>query len=449
MLVLGTTSLEYPDFTSGDSEWNDLLEWKITPSSGNAIDGSLNVNDRHEDWEIDEVNGVTLHDFGPSPGVHIETVRVIQASAHADMTVKVQLTATNIGDGTLPSTLIVGLLPVKFITPAGDPVSAPVDAANVADSSVSVPDGANEFTFSSAASGVLTMKLKARISDIDSLPLAEQAKFKFELDGIGNSTFAWDSANPGGKVTVSGDFVTATATYTGLPLANSDFGLKMARLMYNSEKITEDDFEVFFPRDATNHPEGQANSANWFYYWKDGQVCGIPGDAIYDATDPTSFGYTQPDQDSILRLCPGAPTVGGAPLTLISTITKPGTSPPETYGTITVGASGAGILCVAQTVSHELYHITMYADLTGKADVDADGVADSSEGSLGGIQSSAAHPDTYGLSSLGGVYAVYATYGDEEVRGMKQESNVTFPVLPTKDWANPGCQSADQHGPQP
>ncbi|MEO7342491.1 MAG: hypothetical protein ABI073_16570 [Luteolibacter sp.] len=120
-----------------------------------------------------------------------------------------------------------------------------------------------------------------------------------------------------------------------------------------------------------------------------------------------------------------------------------------TYGTITVGSNGKGIQCVAETVSHELYHITMYADLAGKADVDQDGVADSSEGSLAGIQSSTAHPDTYGISSLGGSYSDYAAFGDEEVRGMKQESNVTFPVLPKKDWANPGCQSANQHGPQP
>jgi hypothetical protein len=27
-------------------------------------------------------------------------------------------------------------------------------------------------------------------------------------------------------------------------------------------------FEVFFPRDADNHPGGQAGSPNWFYYWK-------------------------------------------------------------------------------------------------------------------------------------------------------------------------------------
>jgi hypothetical protein len=176
------------------------------------------------------------------------------------------------------------LLPVEFITPAGDPVNAPVDAGTTP---ASIPDGANEFTFSNAASGVLTMKLKAKVLGIGSLPAAEQAKFTFELDTIGNSTFAWDGANPGGKATVSGDFITATATYTGLPQNNSDFGLKKARLKHSGSNAGEAKFEVFFPIDTSNpgricnHPGGQMNTwnpatrtlalgdvPNWYYYWR-------------------------------------------------------------------------------------------------------------------------------------------------------------------------------------
>jgi Bacterial TSP3 repeat len=155
------------------------------------------------------------------------------------------------------------LMPVDFITPAGDPVSAPVDAGN---SSASVPDGANEFTFSPAVSGVMTMKLKAKVSGIGSLPAAEQAKFTFEVDTIGSSTLAW-VGEPGGKASVSGDFITATATYTGLPQNNADFGLKKARVKFDGNNVGESKFEVFFPRDEKNHPGGQAGSPNWFFYW--------------------------------------------------------------------------------------------------------------------------------------------------------------------------------------
>jgi hypothetical protein len=155
---------------------------------------------------------------------------------------------------------------VEFITPAGDPVNSPVDAGNTP---ASIPDGANEFTFSDAIPGVLTMKLKAKVPGISSLPAAEQAKFTFEVDTIGSSTFAWDVANPGGKATVSGDFITATATYTGLPQNNTDFGLKKARVKHGGNNAGEAKFEVFYPKDETNHPGGQAGSKNWYHYWKD------------------------------------------------------------------------------------------------------------------------------------------------------------------------------------
>ena len=339
----------------------------------------------------------------------------------------------------------VKLALITFITPAGDPVLSPVDAGT---SPESIPDGANEFTFSNEPTGIITLTLKASVPGISSLPAAEQTKFTFEVDAIGNSTFAWDAANPQGRPSVSGDFITATATFTGLPQNNSDFGLKKARLKYDAANVGEAIFEVFFPRDATNHPLGQAGSANWFYYWQEGNVCGIPSDAIYDATNPGWFGWTQADQDSILRLCPSAPTIGGEQLTLTSAINIPGSDPPATYGSISVRAGGKGIQCVAETIEHELYHITMYADLGNKLDWDSDGVADSSEATLGGIVSSPLHPDTYNLSSLPG-YEIYSEIADEEVRAMKKECDVLLPVVPLGDWANPGCQSANQHGPKP
>ncbi len=153
---------------------------------------------------------------------------------------------------------------VEFITPAGDPVSAPVAAGS---------EGANEFTFDSATSGVLTMELKAKVPGIGSWPDTEKNKFKFELDGIGASSFAWKTPeNTGGKVSASGDFITATATYTGLPSNNSEFGLKKARVKYDGNQVGEAKFEVFFLRDVTNHPQlgpyPGPRPKNWYYYWR-------------------------------------------------------------------------------------------------------------------------------------------------------------------------------------
>jgi hypothetical protein len=170
------------------------------------------------------------------------------------------------GDSSGPILIEQPVVPLEFITPAGDPVNAPVDAGT---NPASIPDGANEFTFSTATSGVLTMKLKVKVPGIGSMPAAEQAKFTFELDTITNSTFNWDATdNPGGRVKASGDYITAKATYTGLPEQNDQFGLKKARLKYDGNVIAKAEFEVFFPRDETNHPgKGAGTDPNWFFYW--------------------------------------------------------------------------------------------------------------------------------------------------------------------------------------
>jgi len=111
IIVVGTTSAEYPDYTWYVSEYDDTLAWELIPSSGNSITGNIHVNERHEDWATDETNGVTLNGLSP---VHIEKVKVIQATPDADVTVTVNLTATNVSDGDYPSTVIVGLIPVRI-----------------------------------------------------------------------------------------------------------------------------------------------------------------------------------------------------------------------------------------------------------------------------------------------------------------------------------------------
>jgi hypothetical protein len=116
VLVIGTTSEEYPDFTSEASEYDDILSWEINATSEAVISDTVHVNDRHVDWEIDLVDGVTLQGYSP---VHIEKVKVLNASATSDANVTIKLEATNISDEWLPSTVIVGLLPVRISPDVG------------------------------------------------------------------------------------------------------------------------------------------------------------------------------------------------------------------------------------------------------------------------------------------------------------------------------------------
>jgi len=115
VLVIATYSEEYPDYTGYGSEYNDTLQWDVVPSTGLHISDSINVNDRNEDWINDETIGVTLAGLAP---VHIEVVKVIQATTE-DVTITASLTATNVSDALLPSSVIMALIPVRIEADAG------------------------------------------------------------------------------------------------------------------------------------------------------------------------------------------------------------------------------------------------------------------------------------------------------------------------------------------
>ncbi len=147
---------------------------------------------------------------------------------------------------------------IEMITPAGDPVNAALQSG----------DGQNEFTYSSASPGVLTMNLKARVTPSCVANLIKD-QCHFTVDPIAGSTLVWDTANPGGKPTVSGDELLATVRFTGLPANNTAFGSKKAAIYFNASKQDEENYEVFFPRDAANHPANSSNVdwPNWMFYW--------------------------------------------------------------------------------------------------------------------------------------------------------------------------------------
>lgn len=160
----------------------------------------------------------------------------------------------------------------EWVTPKQSPVSAPNDTPG---------DGQNEFTYDAAAPGVLTIDLKVLVKPTGTAGVTGHDGVKFSdrcvyaLPAIAGSTFAWDAANPSGKSTASGEHLIAKATYTTLPALNSEFGLKQAEFSCDGDTDTlpKGDFEVFFDRDADNHPGGQVGSPNWYHYWR--QVYGF------------------------------------------------------------------------------------------------------------------------------------------------------------------------------
>jgi len=153
----------------------------------------------------------------------------------------------------------VRIIPVKveLVTPAGDPVSAPVDSG----------EGQNEYTFNNANPGVLTMNLKAKVEP-SGVATYIKDHVRFKVDAIGSSVMAWNVANPGGKPTSNGDNLEAVVTFTGLPLKNSAFGKKSVKVKFNGNIQNSQVVEIFFPKAARNHPGiGAGTTPNWFYYW--------------------------------------------------------------------------------------------------------------------------------------------------------------------------------------
>jgi hypothetical protein len=324
----------------------------------------------------------------------------------------------------------------EWVTPKGDPVAAPDDAG----------DGQNEFTYNEDDQGIFIMDLKIHVRPSGTAALTGHDGVRFSdrgqfiVPGIGISVKEWFLPCPDGKPYAVGDFLVAQVSYTGLPLLNSDLGLKKAEFRFDGSNVMETtDFEVFFSKNGTNHPGVGpwqfGTPPNWFYYWKDGNVCGIPTNAIYDEVTGNSidaYGFVKPGVDTILRLCPLAPTTNEGSQTYT------GLTP---FGTITVGGSGEGIACVFETVVHEVHHLDLYSLVSGRTDSDHDGIADSDEGGLDGLISDPTKRDTY---RMGGAYALF---GDNEIRCRKIETTTPANYHPEMDWANPGCQSLDQFGP--
>jgi hypothetical protein len=162
--------------------------------------------------------------------------------------------------------------------PSGDPVAA--GAAT------------NEFVFSGATPGVLSIECRARITpdDAEARACAEPHVF-WEIDAVGASALAWSTPDPADPRRGKG--LTATATFTGLPERNADFGAKTVRLVVEGAGVRQSTtIEVFFPKDDRNHPN-MPGVPNWFYYWS--QVVRIPaGSHLYYTSAATgNFGETR------------------------------------------------------------------------------------------------------------------------------------------------------------
>ena len=322
-----------------------------------------------------------------------------------------------------------------FVTPAGCPVTEP---------KATIASGGNQFTFSAAPTGKLEMFLQVKVEPPEAAALIAE-HCVFTVGNIGNSVKKWDIANPNGKPTVGlNGMLEAVVIFEGLPQNNDDFGWKMAELWMDGTLVASNRYGVFFDKHATNHGQSCptcANCENWFYYWRQGGVCGIPfSNCVFDPLLPfnvvaqvnyvtglISFGSRAASEDL------------QSPYTF--TALDPLISPPL----ITVGGSGKGIQFVAENLQHEYEHLYVRQQLNMLPDSDGDGIPDQMEASYKGIMTSPNNPDTYHIRFR---WSQYALSGDQELRARRAETDKTITLHPERDWANPGSQHANQFGPK-
>jgi len=74
VFVVYSYSTEFPNWTSSQSQYDDVLTWDVSLPDGNTLSGSLHVNSRHNDWLEDQANGVSAQGYSP---VHVEGVAVV------------------------------------------------------------------------------------------------------------------------------------------------------------------------------------------------------------------------------------------------------------------------------------------------------------------------------------------------------------------------------------
>jgi Bacterial TSP3 repeat len=314
------------------------------------------------------------------------------------------------------ATLYVPLF--EWVTPKSSPVSAPDDAG----------DGQNEFTYSAAAQGVLTMDMKvlvkptgtAGITGHDGVKFSDRCFYK--LPTISGSTLAWDGANAGGMSAASGEHLTARATYTTLPAANADFGLKQAEFECDghTDTLPKGDFEVFFPKDEKNHPGvGAGTTPNWFFYWQQFIPLGRIATLNFGGN---GYGSTNP----------------------VTRVTEVGQLASERNDE----TGHRGLHTFYETLAHESHHIVLWEGWWGQGglptqaqDTDGDTYPDTFEGNQAGYGFSIGQNDDY----ANGVPSTAqnprwpnesAGYNYEEELCRQVEQNLNESQFDNQDWSH-------------
>ena len=290
-LAIDEVTIEYEGESQGTSDppWLLCQEDSATANFTAEATGLDTTDVPTIDWTW-EFNGTTTS--VPDGGTSI-SFNVPRDDA-GEFDLEVTATVRDNTDDSASDTDDVTVIQVEIKKPTGDPSTT--EGANPG----------NERTYSTAATDpTVTVVCKGKTSGNDD-------GLRWKIEDVGSIKATWDPHVDGNEHIGKGK--KSTATYTGLPANNSDFGSKTITLsLVDTPCSDEQEVEIFFPKNATNHPGGQAGSPNWFHYWGQavqGLLRGDPKPSLTYSATGSSFSMG----DTHISLSDGDATSYSAPL---------------------------------------------------------------------------------------------------------------------------------------
>lgn len=234
-------------------------------------------------------------------------------------------------------TINVKVVQVKIKTPKGDPTKDPGDDGS---------NDTNEWVYNGASPGVCTKTCEAKDT-----PDAD--KLRWKIADVGNIKAKWNPHVAGDEHTGKG--LSSTATFTGLPADNADFGAKTITLTMEGVSCNDSKtVEVFFGKTETNHPGGQAGSPNWFHYWR--QATGTTATLVWAAASGDKYG-------EVKAMTKWAYAVALAPKAEVTVYNKAcGEDEGEAKNSIHGKLKTTGIATFWDTITHEPVHVKQVKD---------------------------------------------------------------------------------------
>ena len=199
--------------------------------------------------------------------------------------------------------------------------------------------------------------------------------------------------------------------------------------------------------------EPPAHCANWWYYWRDGEVVDGMRNTKYLWYDPPKLmGVASPEKSTSIV---GLSDLVLATLPRSSEVTVQNKYNPALTYKIVAKVTG-GIDSAAQVITHEYKHIDIYLQwgalirqtgvIKGLQNSDSDGIPDDVEldYTAGGIgaqyEFDIMDPDTYNLCGVREEWNPYAIYGDNELLARMESLRNPRTRHPERDWSKYGAQ---------